>query len=180
MEIKDGELIFERAFDIEALSSFNCGIRELDQLIHKKNNGLRDFVLHNECDTFFVYYNEILVALFVYSNGTFVTDDGNYEATEIDFLAVRKEYRNNNIRHDFCYFFFRHHSIFAIFVDKDTGSEPRLKDVRHWGLTNNGSIVEEKWLAMHNEVMFFIESNHRNLNKHDEEERGKYLNWINH
>lgn len=97
MEIKDGELIFERAFDIEALSSFNCGIRELDQLIHKKNNGLRDFVLHNECDTFFVYYNEILVALFVYSNGTFVTDDGNYEATEIDFLAVRKEYRNNNI-----------------------------------------------------------------------------------
>lgn len=36
MEIKDGELIFERAFDIEALYSFNCGIRELDLLIHKK------------------------------------------------------------------------------------------------------------------------------------------------
>lgn len=90
MEIKDGELIFERAFDIEALSSFNCGIRELDLLIHKKNNGLRDFVLHNECDTFFVYYNEILVALFVYSNGTFVTDDEITKQRKSIFLRSGK------------------------------------------------------------------------------------------
>ena len=28
------------------------------------------------------------------------------------------------------------------------------------------------------EVKAFIENNHRNPSKHDEEERGKYLNWL--
>jgi len=28
MEVGEDDLIFERAFDIEALSSFNCGVRE--------------------------------------------------------------------------------------------------------------------------------------------------------
>ncbi len=39
---------------------------------------------------------------------------------------------------------------------------------------------EEKWLARYNEVKNFIEKNHRNPSKPDEEERGKYLNWIKH
>lgn len=39
---------------------------------------------------------------------------------------------------------------------------------------------DEKWLARYNEVKRFIEENHRNPSKHDEEERGKYLNWIRH
>ena len=39
---------------------------------------------------------------------------------------------------------------------------------------------EEKWLGKYNEVKNFIETNHRNPSKHDEEERGKYLNWIKH
>lgn len=97
MEINDSELIFERAFDIEALSSFNCGVRELDQLIHKKVDGLRDFIQDNDCDTFFVYNNGILVAVFVYSGGILETEDGNYDATEIDFIAVQEEYRKKNI-----------------------------------------------------------------------------------
>ena len=33
-------------------------------------------------------------------------------------------------------------------------------------------------MARYNEVMTFIETNKRNPSKHDEEERGKYLNWI--
>ena len=37
---------------------------------------------------------------------------------------------------------------------------------------------EEKWLTRYNEVMTFIETNKRNPSKHDEEKRGKYLNWI--
>lgn len=39
---------------------------------------------------------------------------------------------------------------------------------------------DEKWLEKYNEVKGFIEKNHRNPSKHDEEERGKYLNWIKH
>ena len=37
---------------------------------------------------------------------------------------------------------------------------------------------DEKWNARYQEVRKFIETNHRNPSKHDEEERGKYLNWI--
>ncbi|MBR3521287.1 MAG: hypothetical protein IKN75_02005 [Prevotella sp.] len=36
----------------------------------------------------------------------------------------------------------------------------------------------ERWQGRYNEVKTFIETHHRNPSKHDEEERGKYLNWI--
>lgn len=39
---------------------------------------------------------------------------------------------------------------------------------------------DEKWLARYKEVMTFIETNKRNPSKHDDEERGQYLNWIKH
>lgn len=37
---------------------------------------------------------------------------------------------------------------------------------------------DERWMGKYNEVICFIDTNHRNPSKHDEEERGKYLNWI--
>ena len=37
---------------------------------------------------------------------------------------------------------------------------------------------DERWLTRFNEVMTFIETIKRNPSKHDEEERGKFLNWI--
>ncbi len=37
---------------------------------------------------------------------------------------------------------------------------------------------EERWQKRYEEVVDFIEANKRNPSKHDEEERGKYLNWI--
>lgn len=97
MEIREDDLIFERAFDTEGLSSFNCGVRQLDILIHKKVDGLRDFILNNDCDAFFVYHNGVPVAVFVYSAGELETEDGKYDATEIDFIAVRNDYREQGI-----------------------------------------------------------------------------------
>ena len=41
------------------------------------------------------------------------------------------------------------------------------------GMTQN-----ERWNGRYQEVVDFIEANKRNPSKHDEEERGKYLNWI--
>ena len=37
---------------------------------------------------------------------------------------------------------------------------------------------DERWIIRYKEVTDFLEENHRNPSKHDEEERGKYLNWI--
>ena len=41
-------------------------------------------------------------------------------------------------------------------------------------------IQDEKWLLKYNEVVAFIETNKRNPSKHDDEERGRYLNWMKH
>ena len=37
---------------------------------------------------------------------------------------------------------------------------------------------DEKWIVKYQEVKIFIETNHRNPSKYDEEERGNFLNWI--
>ena len=37
---------------------------------------------------------------------------------------------------------------------------------------------EERWQKRYDEVKNFIDANKCNPSKHDEEERGKYLNWI--
>ena len=37
---------------------------------------------------------------------------------------------------------------------------------------------DERWITRYNEVVDFIETNKRNPSKHDEEEKGRYLNWI--
>ena len=97
MEIENNDLIFERASDVEALSSFSCGVRELDLLIHRKKDGLQGFIAANNCEAYVVYHQEEAVAVFVYSKGTLETTDGNHEATEIDFIAVKDKYRNQKI-----------------------------------------------------------------------------------
>lgn len=39
---------------------------------------------------------------------------------------------------------------------------------------------EEAWLNKYKEVLAFIETNKRNPSKHDDGERGRYLNWLKH
>lgn len=39
---------------------------------------------------------------------------------------------------------------------------------------------ETRWLTRYNEVKVFIETNKRNPSKHNDVERGQYLNWLKH
>lgn len=39
---------------------------------------------------------------------------------------------------------------------------------------------DEAWITKYNEVAAFIETNKRNPSKHNDEERGRYLNWMKH
>ena len=39
---------------------------------------------------------------------------------------------------------------------------------------------DNRWKIKYNEVVKFIETNHRNPSKYDPEERGLYCNWIRH
>lgn len=37
---------------------------------------------------------------------------------------------------------------------------------------------DEAWITKYNKVAAFIETNKRNPSKHNDEERGRYLNWL--
>ena len=39
---------------------------------------------------------------------------------------------------------------------------------------------EERWLRKYEEVVAFIEANHRNPSRHDDQERYRYCNWLKH
>ena len=39
---------------------------------------------------------------------------------------------------------------------------------------------DERWLAKYEDVKRFVKDNKRNPSKHDDEERGRYLNWMKH
>ena len=39
---------------------------------------------------------------------------------------------------------------------------------------------DERWIQKYNEVMDFMEKNHRNPSRYDDNERGLYCNWIKH
>ena len=39
---------------------------------------------------------------------------------------------------------------------------------------------DEAWIQKYNDVVAFIKVNKRNPSKHDDEERGRYLNWMKH
>ena len=87
------ELVIERAFGIDALSSFLCGVREIDQLIHKKEDGLLSFVTGIPCELYIIKAKDSAIALFVLSNRTITIQGDRYESLEIDFIAVRSDWR---------------------------------------------------------------------------------------
>lgn len=39
---------------------------------------------------------------------------------------------------------------------------------------------DELWFQKYQEIVSFIEANKRNPSKHNDEERGRYLNWLKH
>ena len=95
--MSDYELTIERAFDTNALSLFNCGVREIDQLIHKKTGGLSSFVSEVPCEFYVAKISGDPVALFVLSNRMVSINEDMYPSLEIDFIAVREDWRNKGI-----------------------------------------------------------------------------------
>lgn len=92
------EFTIERTFDIDALSLFTCGVREIDQLIHKKRgDGLLNFIINVPCEFYVVKHEGIPIALFVFSNRNITIQDERYDSLEIDFIAVQKDWRGKGI-----------------------------------------------------------------------------------
>ena len=90
-------LNFERTYNTDVLSSFFCGVRKIDMLIHAKSQGLSTFISDNDCEMYIVYYQDSPVAVFVYSETNILVNDKDYPSLEIDFIAVRQEFRRQGI-----------------------------------------------------------------------------------
>lgn len=98
MEMNEAyEFTIERAFDIDALSLFMCGVREIDQLIHKKEGGLLSFITDIPCEFYIMKAADIPIALFVFSNRTITIQNEHFDSLEIEFIAVSKEWRGKGI-----------------------------------------------------------------------------------
>lgn len=95
--MKGRELTFERTFETGVLSSFFCGVRKIDQLIHKANNGLNSFISENKCEFYIVKSQDEPVALFVFSESSILVNDIEHASLELDFIAVKSEYREMGI-----------------------------------------------------------------------------------
>lgn len=91
------ELTIERAFDTEALSLFNSGIREIDLLIHKRTGGLLSFIEEVPCEFYVAKIENEPVALFVWSDRMVTINNEKYPSLEIDFIAIKQEWRNKGI-----------------------------------------------------------------------------------
>lgn len=86
--MNENELSIERAFDTDALSLFNCGVREIDLLIHKKNGGLSSFVAEIPCECYLARINDEPVAVFVFSNRFISVEEKRYPCLEIEFIFL--------------------------------------------------------------------------------------------
>ncbi|MBR1569402.1 MAG: GNAT family N-acetyltransferase [Bacteroidales bacterium] len=89
--MNNNNITIERAFNIDGLSSFSCGIREIDLLIHKKGEGgLLWFISHYPCEFYKFMENDKPIAIFVTSKHYVLIEEEARDSVEIDFLAVEK------------------------------------------------------------------------------------------
>ncbi len=96
MEIEK-QINIERAYQTDALSTFFCGVREMDLLIHKKQDGLKTYIEQRSCEFYQVTENDTIVALFVITRRTISINKEQEDSLELDFLAVKKEYQRKRI-----------------------------------------------------------------------------------
>ena len=125
--VKNYNLDIVRADDTSALIGFNCGVKSMDDFIHDYKNGLSKFIKLRLSNLWLVLEDGKAVAFFALSKDALVlnnedrriieskennasalptSDDADkfwdkekYPAFEIDYLAVRKDLRDNPDEH---------------------------------------------------------------------------------
>lgn len=110
-----------RTDDTGVLTSFYCGIQDMDAFIHDDIKGLKHYIDLGLTNLWVVYKEDLPVAFFALSksalilnyydreelerNNAYIDDDiyktkDSYPAIEIDYLAVDKRYRKEGIGQD--------------------------------------------------------------------------------
>ena len=94
MEIEK-QINIERAYRTDALSSFFCGVREIDLLIHKKENGLKTFIEQNSCEFYIVSIEQTIIALFIISRRTISIENRNKNIGTIVIKQIEIQAKQN-------------------------------------------------------------------------------------
>ena len=92
-------LTFERTSDLDVLSSFSCGVRKIDFILHSKSEqqSLYSFLKDTNNEMMVVSYRNAPVALFVCHIQIESTFKGLALAKQIDILAVKQENQRQGI-----------------------------------------------------------------------------------
>lgn len=112
------KIIFERVENASSLSSFYCGLKQMDDFIHDLKSGLNLYVELGLTNLWTVKIGEDVVAIFALSKSVltlnsddrrYLAGDGlkmdevifenkdNFPAIEIDYLAVSEKHRERKI-----------------------------------------------------------------------------------
>lgn len=100
MAMNNETLVFERTSNLKVLSSFFCGVRKIDYVIHSRSQtqGLQCFLEDTNNQLIVVYdQNETPVALFVCHLAIEETFQGNRIIKQLDLIAVRNDKQRNGI-----------------------------------------------------------------------------------
>lgn len=89
----------ERTTDMSVLSNFYCGIFDMDYFIH---NSLQKAIMNEGLETYVVSDNQEILAVFSICDNSLKMKKTtgeliNYKTREIEYLAVRKDRRDNGI-----------------------------------------------------------------------------------
>jgi len=125
-ELNIGRLRFKRAFDINALTDFNCGVKALDDFIHDRKKGLEKLI-SLRLSNLWIVFNDLedsseVIGFFALSKDALILnnmdlknlrteskeeddeeqfwDQEKYSAIEIDYIAIQEKYRNHHIGSD--------------------------------------------------------------------------------
>lgn len=108
--------VIENVDNAELLHNFHCGIPSMDDFIHKKKNGLNDFVIHGLTSLWIIREGDQVIGFFALSKSALILNSidvremeengsekdffelrESFPAIKIDYLAVSDHHRSNRL-----------------------------------------------------------------------------------
>lgn len=108
--------VIENVDNTEMLSDFHCGIPSMDDFIHKKRNGLNDFVIHGLTSLWIIREADQVIGFFALSKSALILNSidvreiegsgsekdifelrESFPAIKIDYLAVSIDHKSNRL-----------------------------------------------------------------------------------
>lgn len=78
------QIIIKRGDSVSSLLNFRCGVSEMDDFIHDRENGLQKMMQLNLINVWFVYFSDELIAFFALSKDKLVLNSEDKNMMKLD------------------------------------------------------------------------------------------------